>query len=68
MTQRTMYVRPAKKGLVIRDPNSGRRLPPEGALVPRSRFWLRRLADESCTEATRPGTKSAPESTTSEEG
>ncbi|WP_297218097.1 DUF2635 domain-containing protein [uncultured Desulfovibrio sp.] len=44
----TMLVVPAVRHgrpLRIADPQSGQYLPPEGALVPRSAFWLRRLKD-----------------------
>lgn len=41
-----MIVKPATPGTVIRDPRTKRRLPDEGARVPRSSFWLRRLAQK----------------------
>lgn len=38
-----MLIRPAK-GLVVLDPDTGKRLPSEGALKPDTTFWRRRLA------------------------
>lgn len=38
-----MFVKPAA-GLKVRDPDSLLHLPPEGAEVPESQFWFRRLA------------------------
>lgn len=40
-----MHVRPAREGLIVLDPTSYHPLPPAGAEVPRSSYWLRRLAD-----------------------
>lgn len=40
-----MNVKPAREGLVIRDPHTKRPLPAEGARVPDNSFWNRRLAD-----------------------
>lgn len=40
-----MHVKPAREGLVMIDPASGRQLPPEGALVVPSTYWRRRIAD-----------------------
>ncbi len=39
-----MFVKP-KTGLVVRDPVSKRALPAEGADVPASGYWMRRLRD-----------------------
>lgn len=38
-------IRPARPGLVIRDPFTRRPLPPEGDDVNRSTYWERRLMD-----------------------
>ena len=38
-----MRVKPAP-GLLVRDPISKRPLPPEGAEVPESSYWVRRVA------------------------
>ena len=40
----TMYVKPAV-GLRVRDPRTGEPLSAEGAVVPVSGYWLRRLRD-----------------------
>lgn len=52
-----MFIRPARKGDVIRDPQTGRRLPDEGAEVADSNFWHRRLRSkdvELCKPAAEP--------------
>lgn len=41
-----MHVKPATPGAVIRDPHTRRRLPDEGARVPDTSFWRRRLRAE----------------------
>lgn len=38
-----MFVKPSREGLIVRDPVSLLVLPAEGALKPRSSFWVRRL-------------------------
>lgn len=38
-----MFVKPAA-GLTVRDPVSRKALPPDGAEVPNSTYWRRRLA------------------------
>lgn len=43
------YIRPVD-GLRIADPETGAYLPPEGAVMPRSGFWLRRLKDGDVIE------------------
>jgi hypothetical protein len=45
-----MKVKPTNPGAVIRDPLTRRPLPAEGADVPESNFWLRRLADGDVTK------------------
>lgn len=40
-----MKVKPARPGLIIRDPHTRRALPDEGGDVPETSFWLRRLRD-----------------------
>lgn len=39
-----MFVKPAP-GLLVPDPERGGDLPPEGATVPDSVYWRRRIAD-----------------------
>ena len=44
----TMYVRPARDGVLLRNPATGEIIPPEGAAVtlgPYRVFWLRRIKD-----------------------
>jgi hypothetical protein len=47
------YIKPAP-GLRIADPQSGEYLPDAGALMPRSGFWLRRLADGDVVDGSAP--------------
>ncbi|MDE7372422.1 MAG: DUF2635 domain-containing protein [Desulfovibrio sp.] len=45
---KTAFVRPARPGVLLRDPATGEAIPPEGALVTLSgtrAFWLRRVKD-----------------------
>ena len=46
----SFFVKPAP-GLRIADPQTGEYLPETGAVMPRSGFWLRRLADGDIVEA-----------------
>lgn len=48
-TEKT-FVAP-RPGLEVRDPVTHKPLPAEGAAVPRSTYWLRRLADGDVVEA-----------------
>ena len=50
MHQSNFYIRPAV-GLTLRDPATGEPLPPEGGLMPRSAFWLRREKDGDVVQA-----------------
>ena len=45
-----MFVKPAP-GALVRDPKTRRPLPAEGAEVPDSPFWMRRLASGDCLAA-----------------
>lgn len=49
----TIFVKPAA-GRLVRDPATRGHLPAEGAEVPRTGYWLRRLADGDVVEAPRP--------------
>lgn len=49
-----IFVKPAAPDLRVRDPDTGRHLPAEGAHVPRSQYWLRRLAAGDAVEAAPP--------------
>lgn len=60
----SMYVKPAE-GLQVRDPRNAVPLPAEGAEVPRSRYWVRRLRDGDVIEGKRP--KAASKKDTSKE-
>lgn len=40
-----MRVKPRESSLIVRDPDTRRTLPPEGAEVPDTTFWRRRLRD-----------------------
>lgn len=53
MSESKVYVKP-REGIVVKDPETLAPLPAEGAWRPRTRYWLRRLADGSCVEATQP--------------
>ncbi len=51
-----IFVRP-RTGLTLRDPKTGRVLPPEGASVVEDNFWRRRICDGDVTVvAPTPGT------------
>lgn len=45
MSPRTLHVRPARPNLIVRDPDTREALPVEGAVVPASTYWRRRLTD-----------------------
>lgn len=47
-----MHVKPKTPELVIRDPRSRTKLPPEGALVPDTSYWFRRLRDGDVVKVT----------------
>jgi len=51
MTNATLKVRPAK-GIKVRDPHSKLHLAEQGAEVPRTSYWLRRLASGDVIEVT----------------
>ncbi len=46
----SFFLRPSP-GIRVADPVTGQYLPDAGALMPRSAFWLRRLADGDVQEA-----------------
>lgn len=48
-----MFVKP-KEGIAVRDPDTKRLLPEEGAEVPETGYWARRLRDGDVTRATPP--------------
>lgn len=47
---RSKHLKPAA-GLQVRDPATGQPLPAEGAQVPMTGYWLRRIAEGDVTEA-----------------
>ena len=52
-----MRVKPATEELKVRDPERGGHLPTDGAEVPDTEYWRRRLADAAgpaCQPAPRP--------------
>lgn len=54
MTKR--FIKPAREGLLVRQPASGRALPAEGAWVHWSGYWVRRKKEGSVVDA-KPPTK-----------
>ena len=64
------YLKPARTGLVVRQPSNGQPLPAEGAFVDWSAYWMRRMADGSVVNATPPKKTQAPAKTpaTDQEG
>lgn len=47
-----LFVKPAKEGLIVRDPNDKHReIPDSGKEVKRNAYWLRRLRDGDVVEA-----------------
>lgn len=49
-----VFLKPARPGLVIRDPQSGLPLPPEGKAVAPGSFWDRRVKDDDVVETKPP--------------
>lgn len=47
-----LHLKPARQGDIIRDPISGRIIPPEGETKPRNPHWLRRLGRGEVAETT----------------
>ena len=38
-----LFLKPGKPGMVVRDPQSRAKLPPEGGRVPNNQYWQRRI-------------------------
>lgn len=55
----TMFIKPARPGLIVRDPVTREALPTEGREVPRSSFWIRRLTAGDVVDAAKPAGGSA---------
>lgn len=50
-----IFVKPARPGLIVRQPeHGGEPLPAEGAVVPPTTYWRRRLKDGDIVIAKRP--------------
>lgn len=45
-----MFLKPAKKGLIVRHPDTKRPLKEDGQKVQKSSYWLRRLKEGSVIE------------------
>jgi len=54
----TLYLKPAR-GRVVRDPLTGKPLPPHGGRRPYSVFWMRRIRDGDVIEAEPPARRAA---------
>jgi hypothetical protein len=54
----SIFVKPAD-GMMVRNPETNLFLAPEGEMVPRDSFWLRRIADGSVTLADAPAAEQA---------
>lgn len=52
--QTKRYIKPAREGLVVRQPHNGRPLPAEGGWVEWGAYWMRRKAEGSIVEAKPP--------------
>lgn len=48
----TMHVKPGREGLIVLVPVTKQALPPEGAEVPRTTYWMRRLRSGDVVEFT----------------
>lgn len=48
----SLFVVP-KEGVVVKDPRTLRRIPPEGTTVPNDNYWRRRLREGSVSEVSR---------------
>lgn len=69
----TLFVKPARDAadqpLLVRDPASGEPLAADGEMKPRSKFWLRRLAQKDVLPAEPPTLKAdAPKADTHKPG
>ena len=53
------FVKPARKGLVVRRPNNGRPLPEDGDWVNWNSYWMRRKTEGSVVEVRPPKKKPA---------
>lgn len=56
----TLYVKPARSDLVVREPGTMKRIPAEGQKVANSSYWRRRLAKGDVVEARPPAKPKSP--------
>lgn len=52
MKPATFHVKPSREGLKVLVPGTKQALPPEGAEVPRTTYWMRRLRSGDVVEVT----------------
>ena len=52
MAMKILYLKPAKKNSVVRDPRNGKKLPIGGDAVPDTSYWRRRLRDGDVEKTT----------------
>jgi hypothetical protein len=50
----TFFIKPAREGLIVRDPATRIPLAPSGEEKPHNAFWLRREADKDVVECSPP--------------
>lgn len=54
-----VFLKPAKAGLIVRDPDTGKPLAEDGEVKTRSTYWIRRIKQGDVTAATPTGTDTA---------
>lgn len=47
----TLFLKPGRDGLLVRDPVTGKPLDPNGETKPRNSYWLRRISDGDAVKA-----------------
>ncbi len=52
MPKKVLYLKPKKKGLIVRDPRNEKPLPDGGDCVPDNSYWRRRLRDGDVEKTT----------------
>ena len=66
--EKKILIKPAKSGLVIRDPQTFEKLPPEGKKLTVTTYWRRRKAEGSVIFGDAPSAKTSAVSTETEGG
>lgn len=59
----TAFIKPARSGVLLRNPATGETIPPEGTAIvigPHRAFWLRRVKDGDAVMAPEKPAKNAP--------